>query len=303
MELIKTSAGKRFRAEAMLFLAVLVFATCGRAQDGATLRAHASALSDRLASNQFQRPLVLESSYTDGVLKGDAYAIVPQPYGVLVQSIQGARRLCDILILHVDVKNCRPRRVAAGNILSVAVALHSDQAPADAHRIDFDYRVAASDSDYVAVLLNADSGPMGTKNYRIVLEATPRDAKSSFVHLSYSYVSGVAARVATRAYLSTAGRDKVGFSIVGRKADGAPIYISNERGMIERNTMRYYLALEAYLAAYALPEAEQPERRLHYWFAATERYPRQLREIERDEYLAMKRRELSQQQITSATLN
>lgn len=46
--------------------------------------------------------------------------------------------------------------------------------------------------------------------------------------------------------------------------------------MIERNTMRYYLAIEAYLGAYTLPAAEQPERRLRDWFAAVERYPRQL---------------------------
>ncbi|MND09503.1 hypothetical protein D3C83_328910 [compost metagenome] len=31
--------------------------------------------------------------------------------------------------------------------------------------------------------------------------------------------------------------------------------------------------------------------RLEDWFSATERYPRQLREIERPEYLAMKERE------------
>ena len=39
---------------------------------------------------------------------------------------------------------------------------------------------------------------------------------------------------------------------------------------------------------------------MHDWFAAIERYPLQLHELERDEYLSMKRRELARQKETSA---
>ena len=287
----------------MLLLAGLLFSVAGHAQDADTLQARQSALSDRLANNQFQRPLALESSHADGVLQGDAYGVVAHPYGVVAQSLQGISRLCDILMLHIDVKNCRARRAGNVNILNVAIGLNVDQSPAEAHPVEFIHRVAANGPDYLAVSLNADTGPMGTRNYRILLEAIPRDAKSTFLHLSYSYVSGMAARIATRAYLATAGRDKVGFSIVGRNPDGSPVYVANERGMIERNTMRYYLAIEAYLLARTLPEPEQAEKRLNYWFTATERYPRQLREMERHEYLAMKRRELAQREITSASIN
>ncbi|HKA41892.1 MAG TPA: hypothetical protein VKF40_07875 [Burkholderiales bacterium] len=293
----------RRTAATLFWLAGLVVVCAGHAQDAGTLRASQVAFRDQLANNQFHRPLVLASSNADSVLEGDAYAVVAQPYDAVARSLQGPGRLCDVLILHIDVKNCRPRRTANRNILSVFVALRSDRSPADAHRINFTYRVAANDSDYMALVLDADSGPMGTKDYRIMLEAIPRDAKSSFVHLSYSYAAGVAARIATRAYLATVGRDKVGFSIVGREPDGAPVYVGNERGMIERNTMRYFLAIEAYLSACTLPEAEQPEKRLNAWFTATERYPRQLHEIERDEYLAMKRKELAQQEMTAANVN
>ena len=141
------------------------------------------------------------------------------------------------------------------------------------------------------MLLNADAGPLGTKDYRIVFEAIPIDAKSSFVHMSYAYRYGLAARLAMQGYLATIGRNKVGFSVTGREADGAPIYIGNVRGVVERNTMRYYLAIEAFLGAYALPTAQQPEQRRSDWFAAIERYPRQLHEMERADYMAMKRRE------------
>jgi hypothetical protein len=106
----------------------------------------------------------------------------------------------------------------------------------------------------------------------------------------------VAARLATKAYLATAGRNKVGFTITGQDADGKPVYINGVRGMIERNAMRYYLAVEAYLASLSAPPAEQQEKRLQAWYAATERCPAQLHEMERDDYLAMKRREVQQLQ-------
>jgi hypothetical protein len=90
-------------------------------------------------------------------------------------------------------------------------------------------------------------------------------------------------------YLSTAGADKVGFSASGKDADGNPQYIGGVRGLTERNTMRYYLAIEAYVAD---PQPAQLEKRLSDWFDATERYPRQLHELDKNDYLAMKRVEV-----------
>jgi hypothetical protein len=103
-------------------------------------------------------------------------------------------------------------------------------------------------------------------------------------------------QLAMRAYLSTIGRDKVGFTVVGRESDNQPRLIGGMRGLVERNTMRYYLAIEAYLGALSAPPTARVEKRLRDWFAATEAYPRQLHEIEQNEYLAMKRKEYSRQQ-------
>jgi hypothetical protein len=63
--------------------------------------------------------------------------------------------------------------------------------------------------------------------------------------------------------------------------------------------MRYFLAIESYLIAYPLPPAEQLERRLREWHAGAERYPVQLHEMEREAYLAMKRKEIQHQQTTA----
>jgi hypothetical protein len=192
------------------------------------------------------------------------------------------------------VKLCR---AGAGDALGLVVGRKFDQPLADAYRFDFSYSVAVREADYLQVVLNADAGPLGTSGYRIVLQATPIDGRRSFLHLSYAYEQGLAARLAMQGYLATAGRGKVGFSVVGRQADGAPIYVGDLRGVIERNTMRYYLAIEAYLGALDLPPAQQLAKRLNDWHSGVERYARQLHELERAEYLELKRGEVERQNV------
>lgn len=269
-----------------------------QAQDAASLlKARHAELREQLASNQFQRPLHLESSQTSGGLKGDIYALVEQPYAVVNPALQGINHWCDILILHQNVKSCRRQEGGSADAtLSLSVGRKFDQPLADAFQLDFLYKVVADKSDYLQLLLNAEEGPMGTSRYRILLEVVALDAQRSFLHLSYSYAYGMTARIAMQGYLATTGRDKLGFSIVGRKANGQPDYMRGTRGVVERNTMRYYLAIEAYLGALSAPAPDQLEKRLNDWYAGVERYPLQLHELERGEYLDMKRKEVHRQQ-------
>lgn len=281
--------------------AVLLGSACGAAaQDAGALRSKQAALREQLAHNQFGRALAIESTETYENLKGDVYAIAEQPYAVVGPALQGMDHWCDILMLHLNVKDCSWRGSGTASTLNVAIGRKFDQPVANAHKVEFLYRVTANTPDYVQVQLSADTGPLGTKDYRIVLEATPIDAKTSFVHMSYSYGFGMAARLAMQGYLATLGRSKVGFTIVDHKNDGTPVYTGNVRGVIERNAMRYYLAIDAYLAALSLPPAEQPEKRIRGWIALVERYPRQLREMDPEDYLTMKRKELARQQATVA---
>jgi hypothetical protein len=97
-------------------------------------------------------------------------------------------------------------------------------------------------------------------------------------------------------YLATVGADKVGFTLVSPGGNAPPIHVAGVRGVVERNTMRYYLAIDSYLASQREPPATQLEHRLQSWFSAVERYPRQLHEVERSDYLAMKRAEVLRQQ-------
>ena len=103
------------------------------------------------------------------------------------------------------------------------------------------------------------------------------------------------ARIAMRTYLATSGHGKVGFTMVGGENDGPPHYIGDVRGALERNIMRYYLAIDAYLGALATPAPQRFDDSLERWFTATERYAMQLHEVDHDAYVAMKRREYLRQ--------
>ena len=284
----------RILGAACLALSAALLPAAASAQDAATLRARHSALQAKFANNQFGRPLVLESVETSGDLKGDVYVVVDHPFPMVQQALQSADHWCDILILHLNVKRCRASGAAAKTI-NLSVGRKFDQPIEDAYHLDFAYRVVAATNDYLQVLLTADEGPMSTKNYRIQVEAVPVDAKRSVVHMSYAYGYGFAAKIAMQTYLSTLGSAKVGFTILDRK-DGKPVYQAGVLGLLERNTMRYYLAIDAYLSAYSLPAGEQFEKRIREWYASTERYAAQLHEMEQNEYLDMKRKEMRRQQ-------
>ena len=249
-------------------------------------------LAPQLASNQFKRPIVLDSSESSSAFKGDIYALVDHPFGEVNATLNGPARWCDVLVLHLNTKYCRPLTDDSGTLLQVNIGKKTEQTLEQAYQVDFVYRTGAHTPTYFDTRLDADKGPLGTSNYRIVLEAVAAPGNKTFLHLTYSYAFGFASKLAMQAYLSTAGSDKVGFTREGRQSDGSPVYIGGMRGVVERNTMRYYLAIEAYLNA---PATDQLDARLQSWFAATEDYALQLHEVERSDYLLMKHHEVARQ--------
>ncbi|HJV94844.1 MAG TPA: hypothetical protein VJ608_02355 [Albitalea sp.] len=265
------------------------------ADAAAALQARHAELASQLEHNVFGRTIVLQSTEASNDLRGEIYAVVEHPFAEVDEALQGAGHWCDILILHLNVKGCVASERPQQSSLAVSIGRKFDQPLADAYRVDFNYRVASRTPGYLEVLLNADSGPFSTRDYRIALEAVPLDRERSFIHLSYSYRYGFAAKLAMQTYLGTLGRDKLGFTVERRRSNGEPVYVGGVRGVVERNTMRYYLAIDAFLDSLALPPPQQLERRLHDWFAATERYARQLHELDQSEYLAMKRKEVQRQ--------
>lgn len=286
----------------MLPLLIVAAAGCAWAQGAGAvaLRAQFAALAAQPDAKVADRPLYLKSMQAEGRLQADVYAVSDFAYDDMRQTLTRSETWCDILILHLNVKYCRAGRTTGQEALDVAIGRKFDQPLADAHWLHLAYRVVSADGDYLAVALTAPDGPLGTTDFRLLVEAAPLADRRSLVHVSYAYAYGTAAQWAMEVYLATLGRDKVGFSIVGRGDDGLPIRIGGLRGVLERNAMRYSLAIEAYFGARAVPPSQQLGRRLADCFDATERYPRQLHELDRDTYLAMKLREVQRARDTGA---
>ncbi len=291
--------------ETLLITVLLLCSLCHSglalaADDAAVLHQKYASLKSQLSNNQFQRALHLDSTESPSTLKGDIYAVVDYSFASVNSALndpdQGLANWCDVMILHPNTKYCHASSGSNGKRLSVNIGKKIQQPLADTYLVEFNYLVAITSPEYFQVDLSANSGPLDTKDYRIVLEAVAIDDKRTFLHLTYSYSYGMAWRMAIKSYLATIGRNKVGFTSTGLQSNGQPDYIGGVRGMVERNTMRYYLAIEAYLNALSLPADKRLEKLLSNWFSSTEQYTRQLHEVERQEYMQMKYQEYQRQQ-------
>lgn len=204
------------------------------ADDAATLLERYRTLGPQLKDNAFHRPLVLESAEASSSLKGDIYAVVDYPYAVVSGQLddpaQGPANWCAVLILHLNTKYCHASTGSNGPVLDVNLGRKIQQKLPDTYRVQFRYRVATATPDYFQVDLTADSGPMGTKDYRIALEAVPVGASRTFLHLTYSYGFGTVGRMAMKTYLATVGSDKVGFTTVSGGSTAQPQYVGGVRG-------------------------------------------------------------------------
>ncbi|CAG0991241.1 hypothetical protein BURK1_02276 [Burkholderiales bacterium] len=259
------------------------------ATNAASLHARYESLRERLSDNPYGTPIHVESRQAADHLEGDLYGVIDHPFATVSPALKGTAHWCDILVLHLNVKDCRPSDQGSTSSLAVFVGGKHARTADAATRMDYAYRTVADAPDYLRIMLVADAGPFGTREYRIMLEAIPLGREQAFVHLGYSYAYGPIARFAVEVYLQTIGHAKVGFTVTGWRPDGRPIHVGGVRGVVERNAMRYYLAVVAHLGALSDVPHEQFDKRLRDWFAFTERYPRQLHELERDEYLSIKR--------------
>ena len=299
--IIMTVQLKQILYIAVLLLCLLSHSDPALAADDATaLRTHYEALRPQLSNSQFQRPLHLDSAESHSSAKGDLYAVLDHSFasvnGTLNDPEQGPANWCDVLMLHLNTKYCHASSGSSGKMLRMNIGKKVEQPLSDTYLLEFKYQSTASSPEYFRIDLNADKGPLGTSDYKIMLEAVALDCNHTFIHLTYSCKYSLAGRIALKLYLATLESDKVGFTIIKHKANGEPRYIGGLRGIIERNTMRYYLAIDAYLSALCLPKDKRLEKRLSNWFSATEQYARQLHVLEREEYMQMKFHEFQRRQ-------
>lgn len=263
----------------------------------ASLRQAYAESAERLHNSPFHRPLYLESTESAGSFEGTIHAVVERPFADLQRALSEPARWCELLILLPNIADCHLAGSADQPRLALGLVRKVDAPRDSAMAIDFAFERQQM-PEGLQVQLEAARGPLGTRNYRIVLEAVPLESGRSFLHLRYAYRYGLSARLAAQLYLSTSGSAKRGFSAAGREADGSPRYIGGLRGAVERNAMRCYLAIDAYLGAFEAPAPGRFEATLQRWVGSIGQY-RQLQEEDVSAYVAAKRRAHLQQRAQS----
>lgn len=249
----------------------------------------------KLEQTQFKRPLLITSVESDTTLKSEVYAVIDHPFSLVQEALMKPEHWCDALILHINIKYCRTERGTQGTLLNLNVGQKFEQPLPQTYQSKLNFKAVENASNYFLINLTAKNGPLSTYDYDILIEATSLKNAQTFLHFKYAYSFGTLGKVAMQTYLTTIGRNKVGFTVSSVNPNGEEAYIKGVRGVIERNTMRYFLAIDAYLAAVNDAPEQQLLKRLNGWYDSTELYKTQLHEIERGEYIQMKQNEVLRQ--------
>ena len=278
------------------YLAVALLLLSGRGWAGAeALQRQYDAVAERLSNNSFGVPIALESRGQGRTLQGDVYGVIQHPFARVRRALTTPANWCNIMQQHINIKACTYEPVDQRCQLTLYSGRKFYKNPEDVYRFDYGYELSSWQHDYFRSALSAEDGPLDTKDYRITAEAMPLTADSTFIHFRYSYHYGVVTRAAMAGYFASLGHNKVGFSVVDTDKHGKPVYVDGIQGVVERNSMRYYLAIQAFLDTQASPQASRFERRIAHWFDLTARYHPQLDELERHDYLRFKRKEQQDQ--------
>ncbi len=247
-------------------------------------------LEPKLRASVFNAPIYIESNDRDGLIRGEAYGVLPHAFTVFSATIQQPAAWCDFATLHFNIKGCVYRSRTGSGILTIYSGGKQYEDPRNARRHEFLYTVRAATHDYLNILITSDDGPIDTSDYRIEVAAVAL-GNQTFAQVRFSYRYRTLTRMMSATYFATLGRNKIGFTVIDRDKDGNPVYIKGRSGGMERSVMRFYLGLQALFESLAQPESERFEWRIRRWYVLTDKYRRQLYELAQDEYLDTKRKE------------
>ena len=274
------------------------------APGGKELTEKYNSIKTALEKNRFGIPLYLESIEEGSYSRVDIYGIFEHSFDDMSDALKIPANWCDIAILHMNIKASTCTEQADQWHITLYSGLKSYQPPEDASAINYRFRVLSQQPDYLHISFLADEGPLYTNNNSLRFEVAHLDKRTAFVHFSFSCNYTRSGRMAINTYFSTIGRNKKGFSIVATDIKGNPVYVSGLRGAVERNAVRYYFALQTYMDSIKLPFEQRFEKRINQWHDLTSRYPIQLYELDKEEYLANKRREyMNQIALQSKSVN
>lgn len=248
------------------------------------LRDDHQAFVERIATDPRKLPFIVEAEREEGVVRSlSRFLLEDTSFDALLDVLASQRGWCESLLLHLNVKTC-VFHDGDEALLELYLGRKYYQEPAESVRIAFFFDSTSTDGA-MRTTLTAEAGPFGTSKYEFILNAVAIGDDVS-VELRLSNEEGYAGRLLDL-YLSTLGRQKVGFSLDGETIFGNPRYITGQIAAAERNVVRYMYALRVSVERRGEPFMQ----RARAWFEATEQHARQLHELDRDVYLDIKERE------------
>jgi len=252
-------------------------------------------LNAKRISGTIHFPFIINSLERGDMLSADVFMLLNVPFTQFRDKLQSPRNWCEFLILTLNIKACVNQQISSKQFMVLYAGRKEYQPPEITYQLKYGFHILDNRAQYFDVELTADKGPMLTSNYHIRLQAAP-SGKQTLLRLGMSYETSMFSRAATYTYLQTLGRNKIGFSIVGKDEHGQPRYIDGVKAVIERNVMRYFLALSVYMDSTKRVKKADFRIMLQNWFDATERYHAQLHEYARDTYIKAKLHERLNQQ-------
>ncbi len=207
------------------------------------------------------------------------------PYSRISTEITDSAVWCEIAMLHLNIKSCIHR----SSQITFFAGRKYYQSPDKASRFPYSFRVLQHSPEITSVSLYSEEGPGGTSDHRMDFEAVPYK-KGTIIRFSLSFRgSAVSGRIADL-YFVTLGSEKQGFTY--SEYSGRKRFTGGVQGALERNSMRYYLAMVVH---FQTRNGVSALEKASLWYDYTERYRKQLHEVEKNEYLDAKEKEFLNQ--------
>ena len=252
-------------------------------------------LKPSLDNNVYGIPVYIHSKDENNTMTGVIYGVIHHPFEKVSQSISSISNWCEIAPLHLNIKACTYRQINNQCLLNFYTGRKFYEKADDVDQLSYRFAINEQGKNFTHISLSADEGPAGTSQYRLHVKVIPLDKSRSFIYFSYSYQYNFITSMGMGTYLATLGSGKVGFSVTGTDKEGKPVYIGGVRGIIERNSVRYYLAIQSYLDTIHLKSVDRFVARINTWFDLTEKHHLQLYELDKQDYLQYKQQERKDQ--------
>ncbi len=249
-------------------------------------------LMEGQASNPLHAPVTVESKEQGDAISADAWGVLDAPFERAASIVNSPAAFCDFISVVIFVKACTFAATAAPATVTLYMGRKDYEDPNPDNALAFQYSIEAQGGEAVMARLFVARGSLGVKDNRLEFELW-RVAGQTLAHVHASYIASVQSNLAMGTYLMTMGRNKIGFSTVP-DSTGKPKPVKGALGIIERNAMRYFLALQSTLATQNVAADQREAARLEHWFDATAKYEL-LFEVPRAEYLDNKKRERANQ--------